>query len=68
MNNLAEALPAEIDRVQNEVMPAYRDIGIAGVPALSMMRASVQAAIRASAAGDVIAMIAAYKDLKGYKL
>ena len=67
-STLGEALPREIARIQNEVMPAYIEIGAAGMFALTMMRASVAAANKAMIEGDCVAMIAAYQDLKEYKL
>ena len=64
--SLGEALPREIERVQ-EIMPYYVEIGPPGLFALTMMRASVRRATEAMAAGDLPAMIAAYEDLKGYE-
>lgn len=66
--SLAEALPAEMARVRDQVMPAYLKTGRAGVPALMMMRASLDAAAKAMAEGDLVAMIRAYEDLKGFSL
>ncbi|HEU4376269.1 MAG TPA: hypothetical protein VFS02_22440 [Telluria sp.] len=65
MTSLAEALPQQQARVR-ELAAQYRSIGAAGVPAALMMEASLQAADRAAASGDVIAMIRAHEDLKGY--
>lgn len=62
---LADALPAEQARVR-ALMPLYREIGIAGRPALFLMERSLAAADRAVMSGDVIAMLQAYEDLKGY--
>lgn len=64
---LGEALPAEIARVRDQVMPAYIAIGAQGSFALAMMRTSLDAAIKALAEGDVVAMMRAYEDLKGYE-
>lgn len=66
--SLGEALPAEMARVRDEVMPAYVEIGASGVPTLTMMRADLDAAARAMAEGDVAAMMRAYESLKGYSL
>ncbi len=66
--SLGEALPAEMARVRDKVMPAYSSIGPSGAPALFMMRASLDEAAKAMAEGDVVAMAVAYEDLKGYSL
>lgn len=67
VTTLGEALPKEMARVRDEVMPAYIEIGPPGQFALAMMRASLDAAAKAMAEGDTVAMIAAYQDLKGYE-
>ena len=64
--SLAEALPKEMARVRDQVMPSYVEIGPPGQFALMMMRAALDAAARAMAEGDVIAMIRAHQDLKGF--
>ena len=68
MGSLGEQLPKEMTRVRDEVMPAYIEIGAPGALALMMMRQSLDAAQKAMAEGDVIEMIRAYEDLKGYSL
>lgn len=65
MTNLAEALPKEQQRVRELV--ALYDTVPAGVFAATMMRQSLARAEVAAASGDVIGMLAAYNDLKGYK-
>lgn len=65
-NTLGEALPAEMTRVRDWVIPAYLEIGPAGVFALTMMRADLDAAAKALADGDVVAMLRVYQSLKGY--
>ena len=67
VKTLGEELPREMARVRDKVMPAYQSIGTAGVFALAMMRADLDAAARAMAEGDVVAMLRAYESLKGYK-
>ena len=62
--SLADALPAEIERVQ-ELLPLY-DQTPTGVFAATLMRSSIKAAHRAMVEGDVVAMLACYEDLKGY--
>lgn len=68
---LGEALPKEMARVRDQVMPAYLAChGMPNVivePALAMMRASLDAAARAMIEGDVVAMLRCYEDLKGYE-
>lgn len=61
---LADALPREIERVQ-ELIPIYESVPMGHIAA-SLMRASIRAAHSAMMAGDVVAMIQVFKDLKGY--
>ena len=63
---LAEALPQEQARVR-ALIPMYREIGNAGVFALVMMEQSLRMADQAFADGDVVAMIRALEDLRGYR-
>lgn len=63
---LGDALPREMARVRDEVMPAYMEIGAAGAMALMLMRRSLDQAAQALAQGNVVAMLAAYTDLTGY--
>jgi len=62
--NLAEALPIEQARVR-EMLPVYDSIP-AGKFAAAMIRQSLAQAEQAAASGDVVAMLRAYEDLKGY--
>ena len=62
--SLAEALPREIERVQ-ELIPMYESVSM-GFIAASMMRESIKQAHAAMMAGDVVAMLRCYGDLKGY--
>lgn len=64
--SLGEALPREIARVRDTVLPAYIEIGPSGAIAAYLIRRSMDAATRALAEGDVIAMLLCYEDLKGY--
>lgn len=64
METLADALPKEQQRVR-ELLPMYDAIPT-GVFAATMMRQSLARAEQAAASGDVVAMLAAYEDLKGY--
>lgn len=67
VDTLADALPREMARVRDVVMPAYQEIGPVGAFGLAMMRHSLDNAARAMAAGDLVAMIRALEDLRGYK-
>jgi hypothetical protein len=70
-NTLADALPREMARVRDQVMPSY--IALRGMPnvivepALSMMRMSLDAAARAMIERDLVGMLRCYQDLKGYE-
>jgi hypothetical protein len=68
MNTLGDALPREMARVRDEVMPAYVEIGPVGAFALAAMRHDLDAAAKAMAAGDVLAMLRAYEALRGFTL
>ncbi len=65
MDTLADALPREIERVQ-DIIPNYESVPLGHIAA-SFMRESIKAAHRAMVAGDVVGMLVAYEDLKGYK-
>lgn len=65
--SLGEALPAEMARVRDEVMPAYQEIGPAGAFALLMMRHDLDRAAKAMIEGDTAAMLGAYQALKDYQ-
>jgi len=68
VDTLGDALPREMARVRDQIMPAYQEIGPGGAPALFLMRRSLDAAAKAMAEGDVVAMMAAYQDLKEFEL
>ena len=68
MDTLGDALPREMARVRDEVLPAYVEIGAPGMIAATMMRSDLDRAARAMAEGDVVAMLRVYESLKGYKL
>lgn len=63
---LGEALPIEMARVRDKLLPEYDAIPT-GVFAATMMRAELDAAARAMAAGDVVSMLRSYASLKGFK-
>lgn len=68
MSSLGEELPKEMARVRDKVMPAYLEIGPAGMFALTMMRAELDAAAKAMMEGDAVGMMQAYEALKEYEL
>ena len=63
---MGTALPREMARIRDQVMPAYVECGPAGAFALMMMRDALDRAAKAMAEGDVVAMLAAYNDLRGF--
>lgn len=65
VKTLGEALPAEMARVRDHVLPFYTP-EVNGQFAAAMMRQSLDAAAKALAEGDVVAMLRCYEDLKGY--
>lgn len=64
--SLAATLPIEQARVR-ALIPIYESCGPGGYFASIRMKMSLDAAERASAGGDVAAMIAALEDLRGWK-
>lgn len=64
MDNLAEALPKEQQRVR-ELLSIYDTIPT-GVFAATLMRQALARAEKAAASGDVTAMITAYTELQGF--
>lgn len=67
-DTVGDALPREMARVRDVVMPAYAEIGPSGAMALAFMRRDLDLAAKAMAEGDVVAMIAALRELQGWKL
>ena len=67
-DTLGDALPREMARVRDKIMPAYLAIGPAGGIALAMMRADLNAAAKAMAEGDLAEMIRVHQSLKEYEL
>ncbi len=70
MASLAVELPNEINRVRL-VQDAYKELrslpNTIVEPQIMMMEQSIQRAIAASSKGDVIEMLRAYEDLKGWE-
>lgn len=65
--NLVEGIQRQCNRIRDEVLPEYDKIPT-GALAATLMRHSIKQAEAAVASGDVLAMLAAYKDLEGYDL
>jgi hypothetical protein len=65
--SLGTALPKEIARVRDVLIPEYQSIGPAGNFAIMMMRAELDRASTAMISGDVVGMIKSYKALKEFK-
>lgn len=69
-DTLADALPREITRVR-ETQDHYKAMrgrpNLIVEPAIMMMEAEIQAAIRACAAGDVVEMLRSLKTLREYE-
>lgn len=64
--SLGTALPAEMKRVRDELLPMY-DAVPTGVFAATMMRHDLDRATKALAEGDVVAMIEVYASLREWK-
>lgn len=66
--SLGDALPAEIERV-NEIIEIYNNVPNGhGRLAAGLMRADVDDATKALAAGDVVAMLSSFEKLKSWEL
>lgn len=65
VDTLGNALPREMARVRDHVLPHYTP-EVNGQLAAALMRRSLDLATKALAEGDVVAMLAAYEDLKGW--
>lgn len=63
-DTLGDALPREMARVRDHVLPHYVEIGPVGRFGATMIRADLDAAAKALASGDVAEMIMIYKTLK----
>jgi hypothetical protein len=65
--SLGTALPREMARVRDEVLPYYTP-EVNGQFAAAMMRRSLDEAAKALAEQDVVAMLRCYEDLKGFNV
>jgi hypothetical protein len=66
MNTLADALPKEIERVQ-EIITEY-EMYPGGELAAMIMRQDIRKAHESMMSGDLVGMIASYEALKTYEL
>jgi hypothetical protein len=70
VSSLAQELPTQINRVR-ELQDEYKSLrqmpNVIVEPQIAMMEGALQNAIRASASGDVVAMLRAYETLKGFE-
>ena len=66
IDTLGDALPREIARVRDELLPAYLGIGQAGQFGAMMIRAALDKANVAMIQGDTIEMLRVYQELKGF--
>lgn len=62
--SLGDALPKEIARVRDDVLPLYIKLGSIGAFGAKMIRKDLDDASRAMISGDVIEMIRVYKALQ----
>ena len=66
METLGEALPREMARVRDELMPRYIEIGLPGTFALALMRKALDDAAKAMISGDVVEMLRCFQELKDF--
>lgn len=67
IDTLGDALPREIARVRDVLIPAYLECGPGGAIAVAMMRADLDRASKAMIEGDLPEMISVYLALKEYE-
>lgn len=70
MSSLAGALPNEINRVRG-IQDTYKELrtvpNVLVEPQIEMMEVAIKAGISACASGNVVAMMLAYEELKGWE-
>ena len=62
--NLIEGLITQINRCREVVLPAYEEIGPAGIFGATMIRAANAKAEKAMGDGDTLEMLAIFKELQ----
>jgi hypothetical protein len=72
IRTLADALPAQIQRVREDIIPAYESLrGLPNVmvePTIAIMNHAINEATKAAATGDVVAMLRWHEELKGFSV
>ena len=68
-DTLGDALPREIARVRDELLPVYDSLpGGAGAIGAMLMRQALDRASAAMITGDIVAMIQSHEELRGFEL
>jgi hypothetical protein len=67
-SSLGEALPREMARVRDKILPVYATLGPSGMPGSVLMRAELDRAAKAMIEGDTIEMLRVYQSLKEWQL
>jgi hypothetical protein len=65
--NLVQGLIIQINRCKEDLLPAYDEIGSAGIFGATMIRATIAKAEKALGEGDTLEMLACYKELEDCK-
>jgi hypothetical protein len=65
---LIEAIQFECNKLREQYIPIYLEIGAPGMFAVSMMRLAITKAEKAIADMDVVAMVASLQELREFKL
>lgn len=63
--NLIEGIQEQCKRVRDELLPLYEELGPVGAFGAAMLKQAVTEGEAAIASGDVVRMLAAYKELEG---
>lgn len=66
MSSLGDEFPKEQARLR-EVLGNYKEIGPAGLFAVSMIEQTLRRADEAAISGDLVAMIKVFQEMKQYK-
>jgi len=67
-DSLGEALPREMARIRDVLIPAYLECGVGGSFAVAGMRRDLDLASKAMIEGDAVAMVRIYQKLKAWQL
>lgn len=67
MTSVGEQLPIEMARVRDKLLPIYDEIPT-GIFAATQMRWWLDEAAKALAEGDIVRILVAYEQLKGFEL